>query len=132
MSDILPGEIYQAFDGTGGVRPFIVVSRPEFNRGGYFLAIPLTTSRLAERRELQNCVYFSKGSSGLRKASVAQAEALTMLRKSDRTNPPIPIGTISPSKIAKLIAAVGYVLDAECHPVAAPDDASPLKIVDGS
>ena len=124
MSQIFPGEIYQARDGTGGERPFIVVSREELTRGHYFLAVPLTSKHLDRRRELTNYVYFSRGSFGLRKACVAQAEALTMLRKSDRTNPPIPIGTISSTKLAKLIAAVGYVLDADCQPAASPDHGS--------
>ena len=124
MIDIFPGEIYQAFDGTGGARPFVVVSRAELNRGKYFLAIPFTTARLAERRVLPNCVYFRRGSFGLKKACVAQAEALTLLRRSDLTQPPTPIGTISPAKFTTLISAVGFVLDADCHPEAAPDDGS--------
>lgn len=121
MSRIFPGEIYQARDGSGGERPFIVVSREEFNRGHYFLAVPLTSKQVDRRREFPNCVYFSRGSFGLKKACVAQAEALTMLRKSDRTNPPIPTGTISSIKLTKLITAVGYVLDADCRPATSPD-----------
>lgn len=108
-----PREIYEAFDGSDKPRPFVIVSRPELN-DRYFLAVPFTSARLDERRNLPQCVYFNEGSFGLTKACVAQAESMTLLRRSDLTVPPEPIGTMNVAKFERIISAVGFVLDAEC------------------
>ena len=118
MVDFLPGEIYEAFDRVGRRRPFVVMSRPELNRGDYFLALPFTTARLEERQRVRNCVFFSQGSFGLTKSCVAQAEALTFLRKADLVVPPTPLGKVDPRKWRQLVRAVGFVVQAECHPAA--------------
>jgi mRNA-degrading endonuclease toxin of MazEF toxin-antitoxin module len=125
---VRPGEIYLAFDGAGGRRAFVVVSREELNRGAYVLAVPFTSRKLDVRRGLPNCVYVPGGSvAGLPDDCVAQAEALTLLRKIDLVQPVRTIGTLGATTMAALIAAVGYVLESECvhGPPAATGPAAP-------
>lgn len=117
LSELLQGEVYRAFVGTGKPRPVVVVSQSQFNRGHYCLAIPFTTARLTERRRLPSCVYFRKGSFGLTKACVAQAEAMTLLRKSELVQPVSRLGRLSQARIADLVSAVGHVIGADCNPV---------------
>lgn len=95
----------------------VVVSREELNRGSYFLAVPFTTAHLERRKELPNCVPFEAGDFGLPKKCVAQAEALTQLRKSNLSEPREKIGTLSSEALAEVIDAVGDVLDAICEPI---------------
>ncbi len=115
-----PGEVYWAFDGTGGKRPFVVVSRADLNRGNYFLAVPFTTGRIEARRHLPTCVHFSKGAFGLPKECVAQADALTQLRRSDLAEPTQKLGTLSQATLQAIITAIGYVLEAECRHSSVP------------
>lgn len=65
---------------------------------------------------LRNCVFFEKGSFGLPKACVAQAEGATLLRQSDIVQPIKPIGKVGPKKLGDLIDALGYVIGADCKP----------------
>ena len=118
MVDLFPGEIYEAFDRVGRLRPFVVMSRPELNKGDYFLAAPFTTARLEERQHVRSCVFFSRGSFGLAKSCVAQADALTVLRKTDLVEPPTPLGKLDAGKWRQLVRAMGFVVQAECHPAA--------------
>lgn len=113
-----PGDIYLVRDwqSSGKGRPVVVVSRTKFNRGRYCLVVPFTTQQLDTRRTFRNCVYFSKGSFGLYKDCVAQAEGITLLRRSDIVPPPQPIGQVDSAKMSELITAVGYVIGADCEP----------------
>ncbi|WP_419160959.1 type II toxin-antitoxin system PemK/MazF family toxin [Candidatus Palauibacter sp.] len=120
MSEVLPGEIYLARNGSRKTRPFVILSQSTFNRGHYCLAVPFTTGRLAQRRDLPNCVFFRKGTFGLAKSCVAQAEALTLIRKSDFVQPLSRLGKVSQVRMTALVAAVGYVIGADCKPLAAP------------
>jgi mRNA-degrading endonuclease toxin of MazEF toxin-antitoxin module len=120
LSTPAPGEIYWAFDGAGGKRPFLVVSRIDLNRGGYLLAIPFTTARLNERKLLPNCVYFPRGAFGLPKECIAQAEALTQLRRSDLAEPVNRIGSLSADAMNAVIAAVGNAMGADCAKASSP------------
>ena len=108
-----------AFDGSGGKRPFVVVSRAELNRGDYFVAVPLTSQNLAIRRNLPNCVFLAKGSFGLPKDCVAQAEALTQLRRTDLAIPVERLGVLSDDAHRQLLSALGNVLGADCGPAPA-------------
>lgn len=105
-----------AFDGSDGKRPFVVVSREELNRGDYFLAVPFTSEKLALRRTLPNYVYFPAKAHGLPKGCVAQAEALTLLRKTDLALPVDRLGRLNAKAMAKVIRAIGYVLESDCKP----------------
>lgn len=115
-----PGDIYLTRDAAGKARPVIVVSKSKFNRGDYYLGVPLTTARLHLRRSLPNCVLLGKGAFGLWKECVAQADGLSLFRRTDliRKNP--HIGTVSGAKLEELIGAVGYVIGADCRPIASP------------
>jgi len=114
-----PGDIYLVRDWqrSGKGRPVVVVSRAKFNRGRYCLAVPFTTQQLDKRRDLPNCVYFTAGSSDLHRDCVAQAEGLTLLRRSDIVPPIKPVGKVTKTQLAALISAVGYVIRATCVPV---------------
>jgi len=110
--DLNPGEIYTAFDPSGGKRPFVVVSRRELNKGDYFIAVPLTTQNIEARKKLPNCVHFPAHAHGLPKECVAQADALTLLRKADLATPIEHLGTLSPASLNAVIKAIGYVVGA--------------------
>ena len=62
-------------------------------------------------------MYFRKGSFGLSKACVAQAEAMTLLRKADLIQPVSRLGKLSRARMADLVSAVGYVIGADCSPL---------------
>lgn len=111
-----PGEIYWALDGSGGRHPFVVVSREELNRGKYFLAVPFTSARYERRKDQPSCVPFDRGEFGLTKQCVAQADALTQLRRTDLDDPPEQIGILSPDAQRELIKAIGYSIAAVCEP----------------
>ena len=110
LLELRPGEIYMAFDGSGKQRPFVVVSRGELNRGNYFLAVPFTTARLEERRNLPNCVSFPRGAFGLDRECAAQTDALTQLQKSDLSTPIERVGTLSSTYYLRLVEAISYSL----------------------
>ena len=116
MDQLNPGDILWAFDGAGGKRPFVVISRESLNRGDYFIAVPFTSSRLPERKQLPNCVLFPAGAFGLPRECVAQADAVTQLRRTDLATPLDRIGTLTPGKLADLLRAVGYTISADCAP----------------
>ena len=120
LTTLLPGEIYEAFDISGKKRPHVVVSRAELNHGNYFLAVPFTSGRVADREARPTNVRFDKGQFGLTKVCFAQAEGLTLLRRSDLTQPPTRIGTISDKKLAALVHAIGHAIAADCSPEQVP------------
>jgi mRNA-degrading endonuclease toxin of MazEF toxin-antitoxin module len=116
LTSPLPGQIYWGIGDEDMCRPFVVVSREELNRGIYVVAIPLTTERLSERYHLPNCVFFQRGSFGLEKDCVAQAEAITSLDKSDLDIDGGPIGTVDSTSLRSMIRAIGNVISANCEP----------------
>jgi mRNA-degrading endonuclease toxin of MazEF toxin-antitoxin module len=65
------------------VRPVVVVSRAELNRGTLFLCVPLTSSRVAERRRYANYVFLPRGAGGVRDDSVAIAPHLVQPVRAD-------------------------------------------------
>jgi mRNA-degrading endonuclease toxin of MazEF toxin-antitoxin module len=75
-----PGEIHLADVFEGGLRPVVVVSREELNRGDLCLAVPITTSRVAERRGFANYVFLQSGTGGLRADSVAVCHLVQPVR----------------------------------------------------
>jgi mRNA-degrading endonuclease toxin of MazEF toxin-antitoxin module len=68
---ILPGEVHLADLFEGGMRPIIIISREQLNRGTLYLGVPVTGSRVEERRRYANYVFLSAGTGGLRADSVA-------------------------------------------------------------
>lgn len=61
-----PGEVYLADIFEGGTRPVIIVSREQLNRGSLFLCVPVTSSRVEERRKYANYVFLPAGAFGAR------------------------------------------------------------------
>ncbi len=58
---LLPGEVHLADLFEGGLRPVIIVSREQLNRGTLYLGVPVTASRIEERRRYANYVFLSAG-----------------------------------------------------------------------
>src|SRR5207249_4455534 len=94
--------------------PVIIISREELNRGDYVVAIPLTSARIEERESLGNCVRLRAGEFGLTKDCVAQAEMISFLPKSDLDQMIGPVGRLDRETLQEVIAAVGYVFNADC------------------
>jgi mRNA-degrading endonuclease toxin of MazEF toxin-antitoxin module len=110
-----PGELYMA-DTASGVRPVIVVSRPQLNRGRYVVAVLCTSTDFAARSKLANCVPFRAGQFGLTKDCVAQAESITFVPLIDLHLDRGPLGVLDESTFRDVIRAIGYMLDADCEP----------------
>ncbi len=111
-----PGEIFLA-DTISGVRPAIVVSRPELNRGRYVVAVLCTSTDFEARSQFANCVLFRAGEFGLTRDCVAQAEAITFIPLTDLHLHDGPIGVLDETALRDVIRAIGYLLDADCEPV---------------
>jgi mRNA interferase MazF len=77
---VLPGEVHLADIFEGGTRPVVIVSREELNRGALYLAVPITSSRVDERRRYPNYVYLPSGAGGLRQDSVAVTHLVQPVR----------------------------------------------------
>jgi len=111
-----PGEIYPA-DTASGVRPAIVVSRSELNRGKYVVAVLCTSTDFELRSKLPHCVPFRAGEFGLTKDCVAQAESITFIPLLDFHVDRGPIGVLDDSSLRDVVRAIGNMLDADCEPV---------------
>lgn len=74
----------------------------------------LTSRRLQDRWDAPNCVAFQRGEAGLDRECVAQAETIAQLLVEDMDIENGWIGTLSEAKLDALVAAVGYVIGAEC------------------
>jgi mRNA-degrading endonuclease toxin of MazEF toxin-antitoxin module len=100
-----PGEVYLADIFEGGTRPVIVVSRAELSRGTVFLAVPVTSARIAERRRLHNFVFLAAGMGGLRTDSVAATHLVQPVRTADLKE---RWGEIPASVLEVIRVAVGW------------------------
>jgi mRNA-degrading endonuclease toxin of MazEF toxin-antitoxin module len=78
---VQPGEVYIADIFEGGMRPVVIVSREQLNRGSLFLCVPVTSSRVDERRKYANYVFVAAGAGGLREASVVVAHLVQPVRR---------------------------------------------------
>ena len=110
------GEIYEVNGIDERLRPVVVVSREELNRGYYVVCVPFTTKRLETRRNLENYVEFQAGEFGLTRNCVAQSELITVIEKTELDLSAGPRGTIQGKKLERLIKAIGYTLSANCRP----------------
>jgi mRNA-degrading endonuclease toxin of MazEF toxin-antitoxin module len=79
---IRPGEIYLAST-DAGIRPVVVVSREELNRGNWIVAVLITSAKFSLRSSLPHCVPFQAGDFGLEKDCVAQAETISYIAVAD-------------------------------------------------
>ncbi|HKQ50514.1 MAG TPA: type II toxin-antitoxin system PemK/MazF family toxin [Phycisphaerae bacterium] len=111
-----PGELYYADLYEAGVRPVLIVSRESLNRGGYAVAIPLTSSHFERRSRLPNCVPFRAGQFGLTVDCAAQCEAILSIERSQIDLTKGLIGQVDESTMREVIRAAGYVMESECEP----------------
>jgi mRNA-degrading endonuclease toxin of MazEF toxin-antitoxin module len=111
-----PGEIYLAFGGDDKYRPVLIVSREEFNRGKYVVAVPFTSAQFDERSSRSNCVAFRAGEFGLDKNCVAQAEAISVYHKDDLDLDKGAIAVVDDEKMREITLAIGYIIAAHCEP----------------
>jgi len=112
---IRPGEIYMA-ETESGLRPAVIVSREELNRGSYVVAVLITSTQFATRSALPHCVPFRSGEFGLTKDCVAQSESITYLPISDIDRGHGVIGVLDESRLRDVIRAIGNVMDSDCEP----------------
>jgi len=113
---IRPGELYLADLYEAGVRPILIVSRESLNRGGYAVAVPLTSAHFDRRSRLPNCVPFNAGQFGLTKNCVAQCEAVLTIERSQIDAGGGPLGTLDDNSMRSVIRAIGYGIASECEP----------------
>lgn len=111
-----PREIYLRRVEGEKLRPVIIVSCEELNRGYYAVAVPLTSAKLETRRSLPNYVPFKAGQFGLDRDCVAQAEGITIVEKTELDLDAGPIGFLDPAVMRNLIRAIGNVIEAKCEP----------------
>ena len=105
-----PGEIYLADIFEGGKRPVIIISREELSRGTLSLVVPITSSRVAERRRYVNYVFLSAGTGGLRTDSVAATHLVQPVRTDDLMERwgKVPDATLNAIRVA-LAWSIGLV-----------------------
>ena len=113
---IRPGEIYMADFGPAGPHPVIVTSRETLNRGRYALVIPCTSSRLAVRSKLANCVPFREGEFGFTTDCVAQCENMLSIDQAQLDLATGPRGVLDRAALRKVVRAIGYVIESNCEP----------------
>jgi mRNA-degrading endonuclease toxin of MazEF toxin-antitoxin module len=102
---VLPGEIYLADIFEGGMRPVAIISREQLNRGGLYLAVPITSSRVQERRRYRNYVYLPAGSGGLREESVAVTHLVQPVRAEALRS---KWGELSESAVQQILVGVAW------------------------
>jgi mRNA interferase MazF len=105
---VVPGEIYVADIFEGGTRPVVIVSREQLNRGDLYLAVPITASRVQERRRYANYVYLPAGSGGLREESVAVTHLVQPVR-SDTLK--ARWGQLSDATMAQVLLGIAWSID---------------------
>ena len=111
-----PGQIDLADTGSG-VRPAVILSREELNRGAYVVAVLITSSKFTERARFSHCVPFHAGEFGLTRDCVAQAEAITFLPTSDLDLERGTLGELDEQRLRDLVRAVGNMMGSDCEPL---------------
>lgn len=106
-TEIRQGEIWRVGFYEGGERPAVVVSRNETNRGSLLLVVPITSSRVAERRLLPNHVFLAGGSAGLSVDSVAQTHLVQPVERSALLQ---SLGTLDRAGLQELLMGVAWTV----------------------
>ena len=104
----VPGEIYLADIFEGGTRPVIIVSREQLNRGGLYLSVPVTSSRVQERRRYANYVFLPAGSGGLREDSVAVTHLVQPVRESALQS---KWGRLTDGALSQVLLSIAWSID---------------------
>lgn len=112
-----PGEIYLVDLDAGGIRPGIVVSREDLNRGNYVVVVLCTSSKFAVRSQLPHCVPFQAGQFGFTKDCVAQCESILFIEKNRIHTAQGVIGVLDEGAMRDVIKAIGHVIESDCEPV---------------
>jgi mRNA-degrading endonuclease toxin of MazEF toxin-antitoxin module len=99
-----------------GRRPVLIVSRELLNRGDYAVIVAFTSSRLSQRRQLPNCVFFRAGEFGLSSDCVAQCETISTVHADQLDAAAGPIGKLDDLALRSIIKAIGYVIASDCEP----------------
>lgn len=116
-ASLRPGEIYWADDVVNDKRHLvIIVSREEHNRGSYVVVVPTTSQGFSRRQHLRNCVAFGAGDFCFSVPTVAQAENISLIEKSELDLWTGPVDMLDPEVMRNVIRAVGYVIEADCEP----------------
>jgi mRNA interferase MazF len=108
MAQPRQGEVWLVNFTEGWERPAIVVSRDELNRGTLILVVPCTSQEAELRAAFPNHVLVPRGSGGLMKDSVAQAQLVQpahvswFLRR---------LGAVDGETLPEVIAAIAWVID---------------------
>jgi mRNA interferase MazF len=105
---VVPGEIYVADIFEGGTRPVIIVSREQLNRGGLYLSVPITASRVPERRRYANYVFLPAGAGGLREDSVAVTHLVQPVRESALQ---VRWGKLPDAAMAQVLLGIAWSID---------------------
>ncbi len=113
---ISQGAIYYADLLDAGRRPVLIVSRESLNRGDYAVIVAFTTSRLAQRRQLLNCVFFRAGEFGLPADCVAQCETLSTVPIDQLDLAAGQLGKLDDPALRSVIKAIGFVIESDCEP----------------
>ncbi|MGA7496007.1 MAG: type II toxin-antitoxin system PemK/MazF family toxin [Isosphaeraceae bacterium] len=112
---INPGEIYLAHT-DAGVRPAVVVSREELNRGNWVVAVLITSAKFSLRSTLPHCVPFRAGEFGLDMDCTAQAETISYIAVADLDLDQGILGILDEERTRALIKAIGHVIASDCEP----------------
>lgn len=94
----------------------IILSRESLNRGNAVTIVVITSSKLAVRTGLPNCVPFRAGDFGLPRDCVAQGESIAPIPTAMLDLDTGPVGVLSDAAMRDVIRAVGFVLEADCEP----------------
>lgn len=105
----MPGELYYLKrDSADKRRPIVIMSREELNRGYTVLAIPCSASHVEKKRKRQSCAFFQKGEGGLRFDSVAMADKIALVEKSEILLSGGPIGMFNDNQMQRIFAALQW------------------------
>jgi mRNA-degrading endonuclease toxin of MazEF toxin-antitoxin module len=108
---IQPGDIFWSSERAPYPRHrLIVVSIEPLNRGGYVVAVPLTSQRLPERFNRPNYVYFERGEFGLRTDCVVQAEAVAQIDKDEIDTEHGYFGHLDEASLHRVKVAIAFVI----------------------
>ena len=102
------GEVWLVSFQEGWERPAVVVSREQLNLGRLVLAVPCTSSRVAERRRFPNHVFLPSGTGGLGVDSVAQAHLIQPVEVSLLMK---RLGVVDAETLAHILLSVAWAID---------------------
>ncbi len=76
MAEFFRGDVYWTKSNSEQLRPVLIVSRTEMNRGSGVVVVPFYSQQIEKRRALESCVFFQAGDGGLKKDCVAKCDEI--------------------------------------------------------